>query len=137
MNKGFYPRLAAQNLKKNSRYYVPYLLTVAGTVAAFYILCALASSRDLPEHRRYVYLSAFMAVGLFVVGLFALIFLFYTNSFLLRRRKKEFGLYSVLGMDRGALSAILFWETLLAAAFTLIAGLGLGLLTRPVCLFLG
>ena len=60
MNKGFYPRLAAQNLKKNSRYYVPYLLTVAGTVAAFYILCALASSRDLPEHQRYVYLSAFM-----------------------------------------------------------------------------
>lgn len=69
-----------------------------------------------------------MSLGSFVVSVFIALFLFYTNSFLLRRRKKEFGLYSVLGMDRGALSAILFWETLLAAAFTLIAGLGLGLL---------
>ena len=71
-------------------------------------------------------------LGSFVVSVFIALFLFYTNSFLLRRRKKEFGLYSVLGMDRGALSAILFWETLLAAAFTLIAGLGLGLLLSYV-----
>lgn len=73
-----------------------------------------------------------MSLGSFVVSVFIALFLFYTNSFLLRRRKKEFGLYSVLGMDRGALSAILFWETLLAAAFTLIAGLGLGLLLSYV-----
>ena len=69
-----------------------------------------------------------MSLGSFVVSVFIALFLFYTNSFLLRRRKKEFGLYSVLGMDRGALGTILFWETLMAAAFTLVAGLGFGVL---------
>jgi putative ABC transport system permease protein len=132
MNKGFYPRLAAQNLKKNSRYYVPYLLTVAGTVAAFYILCALASSRDLPEHQRYVYLSAFMAVGLFVVGLFALIFLFYTNSFLMKRRSKELGLYNILGMGKGNLAAMLAWETLYTALLGITGGVALGIVLQKL-----
>ena len=134
MKPAFYPRLAWMGLKKNSRLYVPYLLSCAFMAAVLYVICALASTPSLYVVNGKINGSGTSAVamvmnlGSFVVSVFTALFLFYTNSFLLRRRKKEFGLYSVLGMDRGALSSVLFWETLMAAAFTLIAGLGSGML---------
>ena len=134
MKPTFYPRLAWMGIKKNARLYVPYLLSCAFMTAMLYVIAYLAVTPALYTVNGKVNgsgtsaVAMTMSLGSFVVSVFIALFLFYTNSFLLRRRKKEFGLYSVLGMDRGALSAILFWETLLAAAFTLIAGLGLGLL---------
>lgn len=133
MKPTFYPRLAWMGIKKNARLYVPYLLSCAFMTAMLYVIAYLAVTPALYTVNGKVNgsgtsaVAMTMSLGSFVVSVFIALFLFYTNSFLLRRRKKEFGLYSVLGMDRGALSAILFWETLLAAAFTLIAGLGLGL----------
>ena len=138
MNPTFYPRLAWMGIKKNARLYVPYLLSCAFMAAMLYVIAYLAVTPALYTVNGKVNgsgtsaVAMTMSLGSFVVSVFIALFLFYTNSFLLRRRKKEFGLYSVLGMDRGALSAILFWETLLAAAFTLIAGLGLGLLLSYV-----
>ena len=132
MKLGFYPRLAWSGMKNNRRLFVPYILAAAGTAAVFYIMFYLASGDLLDGMRGGMTAQSTLSLGVFVIVAFALIFLFYCNSFLVRRRYKEFGLYSVLGMDRGALSAILFWETLLAAAFTLIAGLGLGLLLSYV-----
>jgi putative ABC transport system permease protein len=87
-----------------------------------YILCALASSKDLPERIRYQYLSMFLFIGLFVVGLFAVIFLLYTNSFLMKRRGRELGLYNILGMDKRNLAAMLFWETVYTARLVGIPG---------------
>ena len=138
MKPTFYPRLAWMGIKKNARLYVPYLLSCAFMAAMLYVIAYLAVTPALYTVNGKVNgsgtsaVAMTMSLGSFVVSVFIALFLFYTNSFLLRRRKKEFGLYSVLGMDRGALSAILFWETLLAAAFTLIAGLGLGLLLSYV-----
>ena len=138
MKPTFYPRLAWMGIKKNARLYVPYLLSCAFMAAMLYVIAYLAVTPTLYTVNGKVNgsgtsaVAMTMSLGSFVVSVFIALFLFYTNSFLLRRRKKEFGLYSVLGMDRGALSAILFWETLLAAAFTLIAGLGLGLLLSYV-----
>ena len=138
MKPTFYPRLAWMGIKKNARLYVPYLLSCAFMAAMLYVIAYLAVTPALYTVNGKVNgsgtsaVAMTMSLGSFVVSVFIALFLFYTNSFLLRRRKKEFGLYSILGMDRGALSAILFWETLLAAAFTLIAGLGLGLLLSYV-----
>ena len=138
MKPTFYPRLAWMGIKKNARLYVPYLLSCAFMAAMLYVIAYLAVTPALYTVNGKVNgsgtsaVAMTMSLGSFVVSVFIALFLFYTNSFLLRRRKKEFGLYSVLGMDRGALSAILFWETLLAAAFTLIVGLGLGLLLSYV-----
>ena len=89
---GFYPKLAWGNIVRNRQFYVPYLLTLMGTAAAFYIIAALAGARDLPVMTRYIYLSMFMTFGLFVIAIFAVIFLGYTNSFLKKRRRKELGL---------------------------------------------
>ncbi len=134
MKAGFSPKLALLGIKKNARLYVPYLLSCAFMAAVLYVIAFLAATPALYVINGKINgagtttIQLVMSLGSGVISVFAALFLFYTNSFLLRRRKKEFGLYSVLGMDRGALSAILFWETLLAAAFTLVAGLGFGVL---------
>ena len=134
MKPTFYPRLAWMGIKKNARLYVPYLLSCAFMAAVLYVIAFLASTPALYvvngkiDGTGTTTIQLVMSLGSGIISVFAALFLFYTNSFLLRRRKKEFGLYSVLGMDRGALGTILFWETLMAAAFTLIAGLGLGVL---------
>lgn len=130
MNKLLYPRLAVQNIKQNAKFYVPYLLTVIGTVAAFYISYALANADDLPQHTRYAYLSSFMHVGILVIALFSIIFLFYTNSFLIKRRKKEIGLFNILGMGKGHIAVILSWETMYLALCGIGGGLFFGILLQ-------
>ena len=121
---GFYPRMALTNLLRSRRFYGPYLLTVVGTAAAFYIVNALAHAPDLPSSTRYAYLQMFMYMGIVVLGLFSVIFLLYTNSFLMKRRKKELGLYNVLGMGKRHIAAMLGFETL----YTFLAGVGGGFL---------
>ena len=91
MNKLFYPKLAGQNIIKNGKFYFPYLLTVVISAAAFYIMTALSYYNDLPEKQRYDYLMMFMTLGSFVLALFIVIFLSYTNSFLMKRRSKGAG----------------------------------------------
>ena len=124
MSKAFYPRLAAQNCIKNGKFYFPYLLTVVISSAAFYINLALAQTGSLPELKRYFYLSMFMTVGTFVLGLFFIIFLIYTNSFLMKRRGKELALYNILGMGKGNIGLVLSFETL----YTWLIGAGGGIL---------
>lgn len=121
---GFYPKLALVNLARNSQFYFPYLLTIAGTAAAYYIAVALANAPDLPVMARYAYLSVFMSIGTFVIALFAVIFLTYTNSFLMKRRKRELGLYNVLGLGKRHIALMMGMETL----YTAIAGIGGGIL---------
>ena len=86
MSKHIYPKLAWQNLRKNGKFYIPYIFTVIGTSAAFYILLALSATTSLPDKIRYQYLEVYMYLGLVVIGIFSFIFLFYTNSFLIKRR---------------------------------------------------
>lgn len=132
MNKLFYPKLAAQNLHKNRQFYLPYILTVLGTAAAFYILAALANTKPASTQTRYYYLSIYMSIGLVVLGLFSVIFLFYTNSFLMKRRGKELGLYNVLGMGKRNIAAMLGFETLYVALIGIVGGIALGTLLQKL-----
>jgi len=122
----FYSRLALDGMKKNSRLYVPYLLTGAGMVAMFYILYFLSRCAALDALRGVEYLRSILELGTWVVAAFSLLFLFYTNAFLMRRRKKEFGLLNVLGLGKRNLGAVLFWESVVSAAFSIFAGLFVG-----------
>ena len=122
----FYPRLAWTGIRKNRRLYLPYLLTCIGMVMMEYIICFLKDSEAVRSMRGTTMISGTMAFGSFVIAVFALIFLFYTNSFLMRRRRKEFGLYSILGMSRRNLGRILLWETLFVLVISLAIGLFAG-----------
>ncbi len=127
MRKLFYPRLAWDGLRKNRQLSWPYLLTCVGMVAMLYILCFLASpgvTGLLPKGADSV--TMVLTLGQVVIALFSLIFLFYTHSFLLRRRAREFGLYSVLGMSRRNLARVVTWESVLTALLALAGGLALG-----------
>ena len=129
---GFYPKLAWGNIVRNRQFYVPYLLTLIGTAAAFYIIGALAGARDLPVMNRYIYLSMFMTFGLFVIAVFAVIFLGYTNSFLMKRRRKELGLYNVLGMGKRNIARMLGMETVYTALIGIGGGILAGLLLQKL-----
>ncbi|MBO4676455.1 MAG: ABC transporter permease [Oscillospiraceae bacterium] len=128
MKKGFYLRLALDGMRKNRRLYLPYLLTCAGMVMMFYILYSLAYSPAVRNMRGGSTMAMILILGTVVMAIFALLFLLYTNSFLARRRNREFGLYNILGMNKGNLGRILLWETLLSALVSLLAGLACGLL---------
>ena len=128
MKRSFYPRLAIDGMRKNRRMYGPYLAMGVLMAAICYILSALSRSdalRTLPGGDN---LCMIMALGNVVLLIFSVIFLFYTNSFLIRRRRREFGLYNVLGMSKRNLARILTWETLLTAVIVIAGGLFFGVL---------
>ena len=127
MKRGFYPRLAWSGMRKNSKLYLPYTLACIGMTAMFYILMHLADSPALKLIPSSASVTATLSLGSFVMGVFSLLFLFYTNSFLVRRRFKEFGLYNVLGMNKGNISRVLAWEALINALISLVGGLFLGI----------
>ena len=124
----FYIRLAIDGMKKNSRLYVPYLLTCIGTIMMFYILMSLSYSPMVAQISGGDTMVIILRLGSIVIATFAMIFLFYTNTFLIRRRNKEFGLYNILGMNKWNISCIMFWETILTGIISVCAGLFCGIL---------
>lgn len=125
MRNSFYFRLALTNIKKHARSYVPYIITCVITIAMFYIIKSLAFNLD--KNLSSVSAATSMSLGSIVVAIFAIIFLFYTNSFLLKKRKKEFGLYNILGMEKKHMSALIATESLIVSVISLVLGLIIGI----------
>lgn len=128
MKTGFYPKLAFDGIRKNRRMYVPFICTCIGMVMMFYIISYLHYSDSVAAMRGGAIVQPMLNLGTITVGIFSCIFLFYTNSFLIRRRKKEFGLYHILGMGKRNIARILFLETMLTALISLVIGIGFGIL---------
>ncbi len=128
MKHYIYPRLAVNGIRKNKRLYIPYILTCIGMVMMFYIISFLSSSSTIAKLNGGSVLQSCLVLGCGVIGLFSLVFLFYTNSFLIRRRKKEFGLYNILGMGKWNLAGVLLWESLIIMAISILGGLFCGIL---------
>lgn len=133
---GFYWKLAFTNLKGNRRVYLPYLLSSVGIIMMFYSINALGQGIDQGALYGGTTVASMMGLGVFVIGLFAVLFLFYTNSFIIKRRKKELGLYNILGMEKRHIAHILFRETLLTEVCSLALGLGLGIVFSRVLFWL-
>lgn len=129
MNNFFlYPRLAATGVRKNSRTYLPYILTCSGMIMMFYIVAFLRRNSFVAEMKGGGQMQILLAFGCVVMVIFSAIFIFYTNSFLIRGRKKEFGLYNILGMGKRNIAQILIWETVFVYISSLIVGNGCGML---------
>lgn len=128
MKKGIYSRLALTGIKKNKKLYIPYILTCICMVMMFYIITFLSSSDMMMNYPGGETMRGILGFGVYVIGFFAVIFLFYTNSFLVRRRKKEFGLYNILGMVKRNIARVMLWETLFIGAFSIVLGMALGVL---------
>lgn len=127
MKSAFYPRLAWMGIRKNKRLYVPYILASMGMIMMFYIVAFLNTSSVLMSIPGGNVMQGLLGMGMYVIVVFSLLFLFYTNSFLTRRRKKEFGLYNILGMGKWNLAKILVCESLISAALSMGGGLLAGI----------
>lgn len=127
MRKSFYPKMAWSGISHNRKLYIPYFFTCIAMVMMFYIIDALSVSSVLVQIRGGETMQGMLNLGKWIIGLFTLIFLFYTNSFLNKRRSREYGLYNVLGMDKRNLAHIHFWETAIIAGISLAAGLIFGI----------
>lgn len=121
--RNLYPRLAATNLKKNRRFYLPYLLACIVIVALFCIILTLASDPYLGQMQHGGSVSQVLGFGVLIMALFSAIILFYTNSTFTKQRKREFAIYNILGMEKRHISYVLFWESLYTAAMALFFGL--------------
>ena len=134
--RGFYPRLAAQNIRKNSRFYTPYLLTGVFCAAMLYTMYFLNGNEGVSKMSGSVYVLTFLWLGIGVVTIFSAIVMLYTNSFLMKRRRKEIGLYNVLGMEKRHIARFMAWETVYAALISIVGGIVLGVLLSKLALLL-
>lgn len=125
---GLYSRLAATGIRKNGKSYIPYILTSALMISVFYIITFLSGNRMLEQMTGGSGMVMILRFGMVVMGIFSAIFLFYTNSFLIKRRKKEFGLYNILGLGKGQIAKVLVLETLFVYLIAEVLGLGVGIL---------
>ena len=124
MNNFIYEKLAVTNLKNNRKTYVPYIFTGVLTVMMFYIIDALSRGKGITQDTLKICLQ--YATGVIIV--FAVIFLFYTNSFLIKRRKKEIGVYNILGMGKRHIARMMAVETILTAGISILGGLVFGII---------
>ncbi len=129
MGNRYYARLAADNIKKNARVYVPYIISCVLMAAMIYIISSLANNPDMSDLKRGATVTPIiMRFGTYVTMVFAFIFIFYSNSFIVKRRRKEFGLLNILGMEKRHIAKLLLIENVYVIAIALTAGLGCGVL---------
>ena len=133
---GFFPRLALVNLVRNGRFYGPYLLSCGMTAAMYYILSYLTRSDIVASVRGAGYLQSLMYLGRLVVTLFSVVLLLYANSFVMKRRRRELGLYNILGLEKRHIAHVMVWETVYCAAAAILGGLAAGLLLSKLVLLL-
>ncbi|MBS6196726.1 MAG: ABC transporter permease [Clostridiales bacterium] len=137
MSRGYYRKLAVSGLKKNGRVFLPYVLACVGNIAIFQVFLAIAFNPGISTLFGSSEVSAILSAGSVIVGIFSVIFLFYTNSFLIKQRKRELALYNILGMGKFHIARMLLWESLIVSVSCLILGVGAGaLLTRLMFLLL-
>ena len=133
MKRGFFLKLARSNISKNRRFFIPRILSEAGLLCVFYIVFTLRTDERILQLRGGQYIEVFMSIGVAVMMLLSVILLFYINSFLMKQRKREFGVYNILGLEKRHICRVLFHETALSSLASVVLGLALGTLFYKLC----
>lgn len=133
MKTGFFLKLARSNISKNRRFFIPRILSEAGLLCVFYIVFTLRADERLLEIRGGEYIGMFMSIGVAVMTLLSVILLLYINSFLMKQRKREFGVYNILGLEKRHIDRVLFHETAISSLVSVALGLLTGVLFYKLC----
>lgn len=136
MRNGMFVRLAIDNMKKNKGTYIPYMITCIGCIAMLYLMLFINVNPGIEKMHGGRDAQAIISLGIVVVGIFSCIFLLYSNSFLMKRRQKEIGLYNILGMEKGHISKMMLLETIFSSVISLFFGCLLGVLGSKLALLL-
>ena len=131
MNK-LYLKLAWSNLKNSRQFYLPYVIAGMLSAMMFYTMWAIQGNEGLSKMRGGTSVQMVLFFGVIVVGVFVSIFLFYTNSFIMKRRKKELGIYNILGMGKIHIAKIMAWETFFSFLIAVGGGLILGIVFQKL-----
>src|SRR5690606_20958409 len=125
MNNRFFSSLALRNIKSNKTLYIPYLLSSIAIIMMFYLMASLLANQFVQE--RSSALPTLFSLGVIVIAIFSVIFILYTNSFVIKKRKKEIGLYGILGLEKRHVAKILLFETMFTSVTSILTGLVAGL----------
>lgn len=136
MKKSLFLKFAWSNIIKNRYIYIPNILAGTGLIASFYILLTLSMDEQLANVRGGNSLLHIMPLGTIIVGILSFILILYTGSFLMKQRKREFGLYNILGLEKRHVGRILFLESAISALVSIISGLFAGIVLYKLCVLL-
>lgn len=137
MHKGIFSRLAKQNIRNNKSTYIPYMITCIFCIAMIYMMEFLRDCPTLDQAVRQAdEVRMIVFTGEIVVEIFCIIFLIYSNSFLMKRRQKEIGLYNILGLERNHIGIVMFLETIITSIGSLAGGIATGIIGSKLALFL-
>lgn len=128
MGKSFYLKLALNNLRRNSKKIIPYFIAVTIMVSVYFMVLMILHSKSLANVPESMYIQQLFGIGLYTLNIFIAVFMLYINNFLIKQRKKEFGLYGILGLEKRHVGFVMFWENLIING----AGLSLGIITGCV-----
>ncbi|WP_167954969.1 FtsX-like permease family protein [Anaerosporobacter faecicola] len=126
MGRSFYLKLAMTNLKKNRNAYIPYILGGMGMVFTYVLFLLISDGKGIANVVGGETLQMLFAMGTFIISVFSVIFIFYANGFLMKRRKKEIALYGILGLERKHVGIVMFYESFLSALASIGGGMILG-----------
>lgn len=126
MKSSFAFKLALNNIGKGRKFFIPYILASAGMMAIFYIMLYVAFNKEITKLQGADSLKQLLLLGSVIVAVFAAIFIIYINGFLMKRRNKEIGLYSILGMEKRHIGKVLFAETFVSFFCAVVAGIASG-----------
>lgn len=132
----FYPKLALTNIEKNKQTYLPFVLMSMLTIMLFYMMDSLIENTTIKNMNGGENVQAMLKIGMWVCIIFSVIFLFYINSFLIKRRTKEFGLYNILGMEKRHIARMMFYETLYVAVAGIVGGIITGIVFNKLIFLL-
>ena len=137
MHKGIFSRLAKQNIRNNKTTYIPYMITCIFCIAMIYMMEFLRDCPTLDQAVRQAdEVRMIVFTGEIVVEIFCIIFLIYSNSFLMKRRQKEIGLYNILGLERNHIGIVMFLETIITSIGSLAGGIAAGIIGSKLALLL-
>lgn len=137
MRKGLFLKLAVSNIKRNKGTYIPYMITCICCIAMMYMMFFVTQSKDLSvQVPDSAMVTSIMFLGIAVIYIFSFIFLLYSNSFVMKRRQKEIGLYNILGLEKGHIMKMMAVETLLTSVISIIGGIAAGILGSKLALLL-
>lgn len=137
MRKGLFIKLAVSNIKRNKGTYIPYMITCICCIAMTYMMFFVTQSKDLSAQvPDSAMVTSIMFLGIAVIYIFSFIFLLYSNSFVMKRRQKEIGLYNILGLEKGHIMKMMAVETLFTSVISIIGGIAVGILGSKLALLL-
>lgn len=133
MRLGLFFRLAWSNIKKNHQLYIPHILAGTGLTGVFYVMLTLANDKRIEDIKGGYAIPSIMVIGCTVVAILSVILVFFTNSFLMKQRTREYGMYNVLGMEKRHVGHIMFLENLISTTMSLASGVLFGILIYKLC----